>query len=96
MADVIGGHDEGAALRNGSREDHLHLAGEGKEEAAAGDHHPVEGGLKEADGEGSAGMLSGSDGRHWLKGLKKVEELQVTIGGVGFQLVVTILTFQQF
>jgi hypothetical protein len=41
-------------------------------------------------------MLSGSDGRHWLKGLKKVEELQVTIGGVGFQLVVTILTFQQF
>jgi hypothetical protein len=64
MADVIGGHDESTVLRKGCHEDHLHLAGDGKEEAAAANHYPMKGGSEKANGKRPAGVLSGSEGRH--------------------------------
>jgi hypothetical protein len=45
-------------------ENHLHLAGGGKEEAAAADYHPMKGGPEKANGKRPAGVPSGSEGRH--------------------------------
>ena len=56
VADMIGGHDESPTTWHGGQLDDSYFAGEGKEEAAGGDHQPVKGSTKSPFRQKAAGM----------------------------------------